>query len=46
MRPIISLLANTDSSFLNNMQKLYTTLVGVSPNVTTVVQIRHDKSSV
>ena len=46
MRHIISLFANTDSSFLNNMQRLYSTLVGISPNSTTVVQIRHDKSRV
>ena len=46
MRPIISLLANTDSSFLNNKQRLYSSLVGISPNFTTVVQIRHDKSRV
>ena len=46
MRPIISLLANTNSSFLNSMQRLYSTLVGIPPNVTTVVQIRYDNSSV
>ena len=46
MRPtcIISLLANTDSSFLNNLHRLHATLVVISPNFTTVVQIRHDKS--
>ena len=37
IRPIISLLANTDSSFLNNMQTSYSILVGVSSNVTTVL---------
>ena len=46
MRPIISPLANTDSSFLYNMHMLYSTLVGISTNFTTVVQIRHDKSRV
>ena len=46
VRPIIRLLANTDSSFLNNMQRLYSTLVGISPNFTTVIQIMHDKSRV
>ena len=46
MRPIISLLANTDSDFLNNMQRLYSTLVGISPNFATVVLKKHDKSRV
>ena len=40
MRPITSLLANTDGSFLNNLPRGYSTLVGISPNFTTVVQIR------
>ena len=46
MRPIISLLANMDGSFLNNMQRVYSTLVGISPNFTTVVQIRYGKSRI
>ena len=41
MRPIISFLANTNSSFLNIVQSVYSTLVGISPNFTRVVQIRH-----
>ena len=46
MRPIISVLTNTDGSFLNNMQRVYSTIVGISPNFTTVVQLWHDKSRV
>ena len=46
LRPIISIFANTDGSFLNNVQRVYSALVGISPNVTTVVQIWHDKSRV
>ena len=38
MRPIISLLANTDGSFLNNVQRVYSNLVGIYQNVTTVSQ--------
>ena len=44
MRPIISLLTNTDGMFLNDVQRVYSTLVDISPHFTTVVKIKHDKS--
>ena len=41
MIPIINHLTNTDGSFLNNMQRVYSTLIGISTHFTTVVQIWH-----
>ena len=43
MIPIISLLANRNGSFLINVQRLYSTLVCIPHNFTTVVHVGRDK---